>query len=149
MQLKQAVCVALIVLGASAFAAEEATAQRPDFATATSRLERLDGLLPVWVDRAAGELFVELAAAKEPSDELGRFIYVEGLLSGLGSNAVGLDRGELGESRLIVFRRVGDRVLLEQPNLAYRATGDDPLERLREHRIMEGGSGSGNAPVGG
>jgi len=130
MKLTKVACVALIVMGASGFAAEETATQRPDFATATAKLERLDGLLPVWVDRAGGRLFLELAQPDDASAELGRYIYVEGLLSGLGSNPVGLDRGELGQSRLVVLRRVGDRVLVEQPNLAYRATGDDPLERL-------------------
>jgi len=54
---------------------------------------------------------------------------VEGLTSGLGSNPVGLDRSQLGESKLVTLRRVGGRVLVEHHNLAYRALSDDAAER--------------------
>jgi hypothetical protein len=72
--------------------------------------------------------------AQGPGGEVGSFLYVEGLLSGLGSNPVGLDRGQLGDTRVVVFRRVGGRVIVEQPNLKYRALSENPdeLRAVRE-----------------
>jgi hypothetical protein len=56
-------------------------------------------------------------------------LIVEGLVTGLGSNDVGLDRGQIGPARLVGLRRVGGRVLVEEVNLAYRAMSSDPDER--------------------
>ena len=98
-----------------------------DFATLTQNLERLDGLFPCWLDRASARVLLELPA---PTDGLlAECLYVEGLAVGLGSNDIGLDRGQLGSSRVVRFRQVGERVLLEQPNLAFRAVSDDAFER--------------------
>ena len=64
----------------------------------------------------------------EQGDVLGEFLWVSSLGRGLGANDVGLDRGQLGQPRVVRFRRVGERVLLEAENLAYRATGAGPDE---------------------
>jgi hypothetical protein len=91
-------------------------------AAKTRGLERRDGLLPVWLDRRQGKVWLELPPAGERG-EVGRYLYVEGLLRGLGSNPVGLDRGQLGNAVLVVLRRVGGKILVEQPNLGFRALG--------------------------
>ncbi len=57
-------------------------------------------------------------------------LYVVSLGSGLGSNPIGLDRGQLGPSHVVVFRRVGPKVLLIARNLRYRAQSENPEERL-------------------
>ncbi len=57
------------------------------------------------------------------------FLYASGLSSGLGSNPVGLDRGQWGKSRVVRFKRVGKRVFLIEQNLRYRAVTANPLER--------------------
>ncbi|HSS77460.1 MAG TPA: zinc-dependent metalloprotease, partial [Thermoanaerobaculia bacterium] len=67
--------------------------------------------------------------AKGPRGEVASYLYQEGLVSGLGSNPVGLDRGQIGDTRIITLRRVGARVLVEQPNLKFRALTDDPAEQ--------------------
>ena len=86
------------------------------------------GLLVTWTDARAGKLLLELPRPAGPRQECGSFLLLEGIQTGLGSNAVGLDRGQLGETRVVVFRRVGSRVLLEQPNLRYRALSADSDE---------------------
>ena len=43
------------------------------------------------------------------------------VLAGLGSNPVGLDRGQLGDTLVVEFRRVGPKVLLVEPNTKFRA----------------------------
>lgn len=57
------------------------------------------------------------------------FLYVNSLAAGMGSNDIGLDRGQLGDTRVVKFMRSGPKVLLMQPNYAYRATSDNPDER--------------------
>lgn len=57
------------------------------------------------------------------------FIYVHSLTSGLGSNDIGLDRGQLGGTKLVKFQRAGNKLLLIQPNQDYRAITDNEFER--------------------
>src|SRR5689334_12683374 len=47
------------------------------------------------------------------------FLYFNSLPAGVGSNDIGLDRGQLGQSRVVKFERSGPRLLLVQPNYAY------------------------------
>ncbi len=48
--------------------------------------------------------------------------------AGLGSNDVGLDRGQLGDTRVVKFVRSGPKILLVQPNYTFRAITDNPAE---------------------
>ena len=56
------------------------------------------------------------------------FIYQTSLPSGLGSNDVGLDRGQLSNTRLVSFEQVGDKVFLRQKPVRYRAVTDNIQE---------------------
>lgn len=56
------------------------------------------------------------------------FLYVNSLPAGMGSNDIGLDRGQLGATRIVKFVRVGNKVLMMQPNYNYRAVSDNPAE---------------------
>jgi hypothetical protein len=65
--------------------------------------------------------------------ELSRFgeeiLYANGLTAGLGSNDIGLDRGQNGGSRIVRLERSGPKVLMVQPNFDFRATSENPDER--------------------
>ena len=61
-----------------------------------------------------------------PGEEL---LHQTTLSHGLGSNPVGLDRGQLGPTRLVTFERRGPTVLLVQKNLRFRALDGTPAER--------------------
>ena len=80
-------------------------------------------LLAVEAEPAAGAVHLTLDAL--PAD----FLYVTALQTGLGSNDVGLDRGQLDRTRWVRFERYGNRVLLVEPNLGFRADSEDPAER--------------------
>ena len=123
-------CLSAILLSAApAHAATPAAVVRADSWTGRTRaLTRRDGLLVTYADARAGKLLLELPKPAGARQECGRFLHLEGIQTGLGSNPVGLDRGQLGETRVVVFRRVGARVLLEQPNLRYRALTTDSSE---------------------
>lgn len=88
------------------------------------------GLLTIYLDEPAGKVWLQVPESPAgDSRDLGSYLYVEGLTSGLGSNPVGLDRGQLGESHVLSLRRIGDRVLFVQPNLRFRADSKSSEER--------------------
>src|SRR5208282_3870231 len=57
------------------------------------------------------------------------FLYQSGLPAGVGSNDIGLDRGQLGKTAIVRFDRSGNKVLLMEENLNYRAVTSDEDER--------------------
>lgn len=57
------------------------------------------------------------------------FLYVSFLASGIGSNDIGLDRGQLGGERVVKFVKAGNKLLLIQPNQNFRAITDNNLEK--------------------
>jgi hypothetical protein len=95
----------------------------PTIAEKTEGLEAIDGFVPLYWDGREGTLWMEVSRFETP------FLYVTSLPAGLGSNPVGLDRGQLGSQRVVQFERTGPKVLLVEPNLDYRATSDNPDER--------------------
>ena len=57
------------------------------------------------------------------------FLYVGSLASGVGSNDIGLDRGQLGSEKVVKFIKRGNKLLLVEPNLFYRAKTDNLSEK--------------------
>jgi len=57
------------------------------------------------------------------------FLYVHSLSEGLGSNDIGLDRGQLGGGVVVKFIKTGNKLLLIQPNQRYRALTDNLEEK--------------------
>jgi hypothetical protein len=56
-------------------------------------------------------------------------LYQTSLPAGLGSNEVSLDRGILGTTYIVKFNRVGNKILMIQPNYSYRAVSGDLAEK--------------------
>jgi hypothetical protein len=123
--------------GAKEAPAAEAPASQaatlPTIAKATAGAEKRGGLLTFYVDRRKGKVWLEVPPATGKGGEVGSYLYQESIATGLGSNPVGLDRGQLGDTRIVTLRRVGGRVLVEQPNLKFRALSEDPAERRAVH----------------
>jgi hypothetical protein len=94
----------------------------------TKSMKKQDGFLPFFIDQQAGKIWLEVAAPAADGT-VTEVLYVHGLLQGLGSNPVGLDRGQLRDSKVIRIVRHGPKVLFEEINLRYRALSDDPRER--------------------
>ncbi len=94
----------------------------------TAGLSRVSGFLTLYLDKDQGKIWLELPAANPDTGVVSELLYVEGLTTGLGSNPVGLDRGQLGKTRLLSVRRVGGKIFFEEPNLRYRALSDRPEE---------------------
>jgi len=92
------------------------------FATA-AHAQRQDGFIPITWDDQNGKLLMEISRFGE------EMIYQVSLPAGVGSNPLGLDRGEMGQTHIIRFDRVGPRVLMVEPNYHFRAITNDPSER--------------------
>ena len=56
------------------------------------------------------------------------FLYVSSLSSGIGSNDIGLDRGQLGSSRIVKFIKFGNKLMLVQPNQKFKAISENYAE---------------------
>ena len=95
----------------------------PSIADKVDGLEKLDGFFPLYWDAEMGQLWMEVPSADSEA------IYVSSLSAGIGSNDIGLDRGQLGRTHAVRFDRVGRKLLMAQPNLTYRAISDNPNER--------------------
>ncbi len=105
---------------AAAPAPAPAPAKPKSIADATAGLQRLDGLLPVYVDKAGGRVLLSLPAP-DAQGLSGRYLYQTYLRAGLGSTPVGLDRSQPGDTQVLVFRRAGKKVLAEFENYGFRA----------------------------
>lgn len=58
-----------------------------------------------------------------------QMLFQSSLPQGIGSNDIGLDRGQLGDTRLVEFQRFGNKILLKQLNTNYRASATNVAER--------------------
>ena len=83
----------------------------------------IPGFVPMYWHEGQGKLYLEIERLDEP------FIYVSSLSQGIGSNDLGLDRGQLGKTLLARFDRRGPKVLLLADNPKYLANSDNPDER--------------------
>jgi len=98
-------------------------AQNNSIAEKTKSLELHQGYFNYWWDAGQGKIYLAIDKLELP------FLYVNSLPAGLGSNDIGLDRGQIGDSRIVYFQRVGKKVLLTQPNYDFRAVTNDPREQ--------------------
>lgn len=116
---------AAAAFGALAFALSVLPAQQTptSIAEKTRGMSPLDGFVPLYWDSTAGKLYLEMGRLDQD------LLYLVSLPAGIGSNDIGLDRSQLGGERIVRFERVGPKVLLVEPNLRYRATGDNPAEQ--------------------
>jgi Met-zincin/Domain of unknown function (DUF5117) len=104
-------------------AAVTTTPAVPKIADKVAGLQKIDGFMPLYWDDRSGKLWMEIGRFGED------ILYQVSLPAGVGSNAIGLDRGQMGETAVVVFQRVGPKVLMVQPNYRYRATTGDAAER--------------------
>lgn len=122
-----AVLAASCAIAGAARAAPTANAEAmatPDIAAATRGSQRSAGFFDVYRDDAKGRVLLGVRDLDTP------FLLISSLPWGLGSNDVGLDRGQGSDAQLVEFRRVGTRVLLVEDNTRFRAVSSNPDEAL-------------------
>ena len=82
-----------------------------------------DGYFNFYYDRGKDKVYLEIQKLEK------EFLYVNSLSEGVGSNDIGLDRGKLGAGVVVFFRKAGNKILLIQPNLKYRALTENTEEK--------------------
>lgn len=97
--------------------------QTSPIASKTAGMTKLTGYFPIYLDARTGKIYLEIDNWNE------EFLYVNSLPAGVGSNDIGLDRGQIGGTQIVKFERSGPKVLLVQPNYSFRATSSNDLER--------------------
>ncbi len=81
------------------------------------------GYFDFYYDQQSGKVYLVI----DKFDQ--EFLFQSSLPKGIGSNDIGLDRGQLGDTRIVKFERVGEKVFLRQVNTYYRANSVNKLER--------------------
>lgn len=81
------------------------------------------GFVDVYRNVDAGSVIIGVKELDEP------FLLITSLPGGLGSNDIGLDRGQVGKQYLVRFKRVGKRLLLVADNTRFVADSADAAER--------------------
>lgn len=121
--------VVALVMGMAASLAAQTTGPRradaaplPSIEDRTAGMKKLDGFFPLYWDERAGQLWMEVSRFGS------EVLHSAGYAAGLGSNDIGIDRGALAGSRIVVFERVGPKVLMVAPNYRFRAASDNPAE---------------------
>ena len=118
--------VFFLLLSSTLFAQGRSSSDGAKVPTITEKvagMEKYPGYFNFYWDAKAGKIWLEI---DKWSSE---FLYVESLPAGIGSNDIGLDRGQLGQSYIVRFQRTGPRILLTASNYAFRANSENTDER--------------------
>ncbi len=100
-----------------------ANAQIRSIEEKTKGMKAFHGFFNFYWDEADGKVFLEINRLDS------EILYQTSLPAGLGSNDIGLDKGTLGATTIVKFARTGNKVLMIQPNYAYRAVTNDMAEK--------------------
>jgi len=88
----------------------------------SKNFQKFNGFFDFQYEEKTDKIYLEVTELEKD------FLYVSSLSSGIGSNDIGLDRGQLGNTQVVFFRKAGNKLMLIQPNLKYRAITDNVLE---------------------
>lgn len=86
-------------------------------------ITKFDGYVTFYYDETSDKIFLEISKLDQ------EFLYVNALSQGIGSNDIGLDRGQLGDGVVVFFKKAGNKILLIQPNQNFRAITDNVEEK--------------------
>ena len=92
-------------------------------AAKTNGMTAFPGFFNFYWDEKTGNIWLEV----DKWDQ--EFLYMTGLQAGVGSNDIGLDRGDISSNRVVKFQKIGPKILLVEPNYDYRAVSDNAAEK--------------------
>jgi hypothetical protein len=95
----------------------------PSLEEKTRNLKSYPGYFNFYWDENSGKVFLEINKFDQ------ELLYHTALPAGLGSNDIGLDRGLMGGNYLVRFSRIGNKVLMIQPNYNFRSVTNDEAEK--------------------
>jgi hypothetical protein len=85
----------------------------------TEGMQKMEGYFDMYYDADQDKVWLKVDRFDE------EFLYVNSLTAGVGSNDIGLDRNQLGDTKVVKFIKSGPKVLMVQPNYDYRAVSDN------------------------
>ncbi len=109
---------------------DQKASDRKTIAQKTAGMQKLPGFFTCYWDAREGKLWLQIDKWNTS------FLYYESLPNGVGSNDVGLDRGQPGKTNVVHFERIGPRVLLVAENESYRAVTDDLEQQTAVHQAF-------------
>ena len=112
-----------IALALALVATPMITLAAPNAATIVKQSQKASGFINLFYESQSGQLYLEANKLNQP------FLLLTSLPQGVGSNDIGLDRGQLGTTRMVQFERHGPYLILKQLNTQYRADTDNKAER--------------------
>lgn len=89
----------------------------------TSKAILKKGFFDFYWNNDEGKVYLKISEWKK------EFLYITFLAAGVGSNDIGLDRGQIGGTKVTRFERYGPKVLLIQSNYNFRAESKNPDEQ--------------------
>ena len=113
----------LFLFALNLFGQDKKASPPTTIAAKVAKMSAYNGYFNYYYEENSGKIWLEIAQFDT------EFLYVNSLPAGVGSNDIGLDRNQLGASRIVKFVRSGPKVLMLQPNYDYRAISDNPEER--------------------
>ncbi len=134
--MRKNLCLTLALLASAPLASAQRPAAAPEgppptIAARTASMTNMPGLLPLHWDAASGKLYLEIPLTNGKSEDI---LYTNSLPYGTGSNDLGLDRGQTAGGKIVHFERIGPKVLLIEPNEAFRTSSPDPHQQLALHQ---------------
>ncbi len=124
------ICTLVLIAGSAkvnataVVASNAASIETVSIETFSRGMVQQTGYFDLYYDTANDKLYLRIDKLEQP------FIFQSSLPRGIGSNDIGLDRGQLGDTRLVQFERFGNKVLLKQLNTYYRAESQNRAERV-------------------
>jgi hypothetical protein len=89
----------------------------------TTQMNHFPGYYSFYYDTQNGKVYLKVDKFEQ------QFLLQQSLPYGIGSNDIGLDRGQLGNTHLVQFERFGDKVMLRAVNTYYRANTNNKAEQ--------------------
>lgn len=89
----------------------------------TTQMNHFPGYYSFFYDTQNGKVYLKVDKFEQ------QFLLQQSLPYGIGSNDIGLDRGQLGNTHLVQFERFGDKVMLRAVNTYYRANTSKKAEQ--------------------
>ena len=120
MKLFNSIILCLLLLSVSVFSQSKTL---PTIKNKTEGFKEYLGYFNFYWDNNEGKIWLEV---DHFDDE---FLLVNSLSHGVGSNDLGLDRGQIGNNRIVKFEKFGNKILLIQPNYSFRAITNNADER--------------------
>ena len=90
----------------------------------TEGMTKQEGLFTTFQNAKENKLMMRVR-----KQDLREYLMLSAIRTGLGSNDIGLDRGQLGPSYVVEIKRMADKIVFFVPNLGFRAEEGSPAEQ--------------------